>query len=76
MEWKVRLVADLETRCCRFSHPCRQAGERAIGLEHDDKLHTAAFEPPSDLHNLAETRMEPVGDPRLNKLFVGSMSLF
>src|SRR6516165_1969167 len=22
MEWKVRLVADLETRCCRFSHPC------------------------------------------------------
>src|SRR5712671_3450950 len=24
---KVRLVADLESRCCRFSHPCRQAGE-------------------------------------------------
>ena len=72
----MRTAANFEAGCCRLRHPCRQAGERAIGLEHDDELHTAAFEPPSDLHNLAETRMEPVGDPRLNELFVGSMSPF
>ena len=72
----MRLVADLETRCCRFSHPCRQAGERAVGLEHHDELETAAFEPPSDLHHFAKARMEPVVDTGFSRLFVGSMSPF
>ena len=76
IEWKVRLIADLETRRCRFSHPGRQAGERAVGLQHDDELDTAAFEPPSDLHHFAEARMVTVGDPSFSQLFVGSMSLF
>ena len=72
----MRLIADLETRRCRFSHPCRQARERAVGLEHDDELDTAAFEPPSDLHHFAEAWMIAVGDPSFSWLFVGSMSLF
>ena len=66
MEWKVRRVADLETRCCRFSHPCRQAGKGAVGLVHDDELEAAAFESPSDLHHFAKARMEPVGDMGFN----------
>ena len=41
---------------------------------HDDKLDAAALEPSSDLHRLANARMEPVGDPALGRLFVGSMS--
>jgi hypothetical protein len=72
----VRLIADLETRRCRFSHPCRQARARAVKLEHDDELDAAAFEPPSDLHHFAEARMIAVGDPGFSRLFVGSMSLF
>ena len=72
----MRTAANFEAGCCRLRHPCRQAGERTIGLEHDDKLDAAAFELPSDLHRFAETRMEPVRDPSLNQLFVGSMSLF
>jgi hypothetical protein len=76
MQWKVRLIADLETRRCRFSHPGRQAGERAVGLEHDDELDAAAFESPSDLHHFAKARMVTVGDPSFSWLFVGSMSPF
>jgi hypothetical protein len=76
LEWKVRLVADLETRRCRFNHPCRQPRERAVGLEHNEELDAAAFEPPSDLHHFAEARMIAVGDPGFSWLFVGSMSLF
>jgi hypothetical protein len=45
------------------------AGELAVGLEHDDKLEAAAFEPPSDLHHFAKARMESVGDTRLSWLF-------
>jgi hypothetical protein len=75
MEWKVRLIADLETRRSRLSHPCRQARERAVGLEHDDEFDAAAFEPPSGLHHFAEARMIAVGDPGFSWLFVGSMSL-
>jgi hypothetical protein len=73
MEWKMRLVADHETRCRRLRHPGWQAGECAIGLEHDDKLDTADFEPSPDLHHFAEARMEPVADMRLSRLFVGTM---
>ena len=76
MQWKVRLIADLETRRCRFSHPRRQARERAIGLEHDDELDAAAFEPPPDLHHFAEARVIAVGDPGFSLAFVGSMALF
>jgi hypothetical protein len=72
----MRLIADLETRRCRFGHPCRQACERAVGLEHDEKLDVAAFEPPSDLHHFAKTRMIAVGNPSFSRLFVGSMWLF
>jgi hypothetical protein len=63
IEWKVRLIADLETRRCRLSHPCRQERERAVGLQYDDELDAAAFEPPSDLHHFAKARMVTVGDP-------------
>jgi hypothetical protein len=76
LEWKVRLVADLETRRGWFNHPCRQARERAVRLEHNDKLGAAACEPPSNLHHFAEARMIAVGDPGFGRLFVGSMSLF
>jgi hypothetical protein len=72
----VRLIADLETGCCRFRHPCRQARKRAVGLEHDDERDAAAFEPPPDLHHFAEARVTKVGDPGFSWLFVGSMSLF
>jgi hypothetical protein len=72
----VRIAANVEAGCCRLGHPCRQAGERTVGLQHDDKLDAAAFEPASDLHCFAETRMEPIRDPSLNQLFVGSMSPF
>jgi hypothetical protein len=73
MKWKVRLIADRETRCRRFRHPCRQAGERAVGLEHDDELEAAGFEPSFDLHHFAEARMEPVADTGFSRLFVGTM---
>jgi hypothetical protein len=73
---KVRFVADLETRCGWINHPCRQAGERAIGLEKNDELDAPAFEPPSDLHHFAEARMIAVGNPSFSRLFVGSMSPF
>jgi hypothetical protein len=76
LEWKARLVTDLETRRGWFNHPCRQARERAVGLEHNDELNAAAFEPPSYLHHFAEARMIAVGDPGFSWLFVGSMSLF
>jgi len=42
-------------------------------LEHDDELDAAGFEPSSDLHHLAETRMEPVADAGFSRLFVGTM---
>jgi hypothetical protein len=73
LEWKVRLVADLETRRGWFNHPCRQPRERAVGLVHNDERDAAAFEPPSDLHHFAEARMIAVGDPGFSRLFVGSM---
>jgi len=76
LEWKVGLVTDLEARCGGFNHPCRQARERAVGLEQNDELDAAAFEPTSDLHHFAEARMISVGDPAFSWLFVGSMSLF
>jgi len=69
----VRLGADRETRCRRFRHPGRQAGECAVGLEHDDELEAAAFEPPSDLDHFAEARMEPVADTGFSRPFVGTM---
>jgi hypothetical protein len=72
----MRLGADLETRRCRLSHPCRQARERAIGLAHDNELDTAAFEPSPDLHHFAEARMIAIGNPGFGWLFVGSISLF
>jgi hypothetical protein len=76
LEWKVWLVDDLETRRSWFNHPCRQARERAVGLQQNDELNAAAFEPPSDLHHFAEARMIAVGDSGFSWLFVGSMSLF
>jgi hypothetical protein len=42
-------------------------------LEHDNELDAAPFEPPSDLHQFTEARMEPVADPGLSRLFVGTM---
>jgi hypothetical protein len=69
----MRLVADRETRCRRFRHPGRQAGECAVGLEHNDELDAAPFEPSPDLHHFAEARMEPVADADLSQLFVGTM---
>jgi hypothetical protein len=69
----VRLVADRETKCRRFRHPGRHTGECAVGLEHDDELDAAGLEPSSDLHHFAEARMEPVADPSLSRLFVGTM---
>jgi hypothetical protein len=73
LEWKVRLIADLETRRCRFRHPGRHAGEGAVGLEDHDEFDARAGEPPSDLHNFAETGMKTVGDPGFSWLFAGSM---
>ena len=72
----MRTAANIKARCCRLRHPCRQTGERAIGLEHDDKLYAAAFEPPSDLYHFAKAWMKPVRNPSFNRLFVGSMSPF
>lgn len=69
----MRLVADRETRRRRFRHPCWQAGERAVGLEHDDELDAAGIEPSSDLHHFAEARMERVADTSFSRLFVGTM---
>jgi hypothetical protein len=45
-------------------------------LDQDDEFAAAAFEPPSDLHQFAKARMEPVGDTSFFWLFVGSMSPF
>jgi len=69
----VRLVADREVRRRRFRHPGWQAGECAVGLEQDDELDAAPFKPSPDLHHFAEARMEPVPDPGLSRLFVGSI---
>ena len=55
-------------------HPRRQAGERAIGLAHDDERDAAALKAPPDLNDLAEAGMEAVGDPGFTRLFAGSMS--
>ena len=73
MEWKVRLASDRETRCPRLRHPGWQASEGAVGLEHDDELHAAGFEPSSGLHHFAEARMEPVADAGISRPFVGTM---
>jgi len=72
----VHLVADLEMGCCRFNHPCWQAGERAVGLEYDNEFDAAAFEPPSDLHHFAKPRMVTIGNPGFSRLFTGSMPPF
>jgi hypothetical protein len=72
----VRLIANLETGRCRFSHPGRQAGEGPVGLKDDNELDAAAFEPPSDLHHFAKARVVTVGNLGFRKLFVGSMSPF
>jgi hypothetical protein len=45
-------------------------------LQQDDEFAATAFDPPPDLHQLAEPRMEPVSDTSFFWLFVGSMSLF
>jgi hypothetical protein len=70
----VRLRADLEARRRRLQHPRRQAGERAVGLMHNDVRNPAALKAPSDLHRFAAARMKPIGNPALGRVFVGSMS--
>jgi len=69
----MRLVADRETRCRRLHHPGRQAGECTVGLEQNDELNAAPFEPSPNLHHFAEARMEPVAYASLSRLFVGSI---
>lgn len=71
---KVRLRTDLESRSLCFGHPRWQAGERAIGLEHDDERDTATFETPPHHHGFAEAGVEPVCDANFDWVFAGSMS--
>jgi len=66
----------LESQSLRLGHPSRQAGERAIGLEHDDERDAATFKATPHHHGLAEARMEPVGDRKFGRVFAGSMLLF
>jgi hypothetical protein len=49
---------------------------RAVGLSNDDELDAAALKPPRDEHGLTVARVEAIGDPTFNWVFVGSMSPF
>jgi hypothetical protein len=57
-------------------HPRRNAGERAVRLQDDHQTDAAVFELSFDQHDLAPSWMEPIVDPRFNRMFVGSMSPF
>jgi hypothetical protein len=57
-------------------HPRGNAGDRSVGLRNDDQIGAAVGVLPDDEHRLAIPRMERIVDPPLDRVFVGSLSLF
>jgi hypothetical protein len=57
-------------------HPFRDAGNRPVRLRNDDQINAAIGESPLNKYGFAIARMERIHDPRLDRLFVGSLSLF
>src|SRR6516165_636183 len=63
-------------RCCLMHHPRRYAGARPVRLRNDDELDAAIGESPDYQYGLAAPGMERIVDPSLDRVFVGSLSLF
>src|SRR5262249_5447363 len=73
---KTRLGRQFEARRRLMRHPFRNAGNRTIGLRDDDQINASISIAPLNEHGLATARMERIRDPRLDRLLVGSLSLF
>src|SRR5258705_2102716 len=63
-------------RRCLVHHPRRYAGARPVRLRNDDELDAAIGESPDYQYGLAAPGMERIVDPPLDRVFVGSLSLF
>src|SRR6266540_7234306 len=57
-------------------HPGGNAGDRPIGLGNDDQLSTTVGVLLGNEHRLTAPRMERIVNPPLDRVLVGSMSLF
>jgi len=63
-------------RRCLVHHPRRYAGARSVRLRNDDELDAAIGESPDYQYGLAAPGVERIVDPPLDRVFVGSLSLF
>ena len=63
-------------RRCLVHHPRWYAGARPVRLRNDDELDAAIGESPDYQYGLAAPGMERIVDPPLDRVFVGSLSLF
>jgi len=63
-------------RRCLVHHPRRYAGARPVRLRNDDELDAAIGESPDYQYGLAAPGMGRIVDPPLDRVFVGSLSLF
>src|SRR5947207_14924201 len=63
-------------RRCLVHHPRRYAGARPVRLRNDDELDAAIGESPDYQYGLTAPGMERIVDPPLDRVFVGSLSLF
>ena len=72
----MRLSTQPAMRRCFVRHPRRYAGARPVRLRNDDELNAAIGESPDYQYGLAAPGMERIVDPPLDRVFVGSLSLF
>src|ERR1700757_1057825 len=63
-------------RRCLVHHPRRNAGARPVRLRDYNELDAAIGESPDYQYGLAAPGMERIVDPPLDRVFVGSLSLF
>src|SRR6202049_5323162 len=56
-------------------HPCRDAGDRSVGLRNGNQIGATVGVLLDDKHRLAAPRMERIVDPPLDRVLAGSMSL-
>src|SRR5260370_32125388 len=61
---------------CLGDYPGRYAGARPVRLRNDDEVDAAIGESPDYQYGLAAPGMERIVDPPLDRVFVGSLSLF
>src|SRR5580693_2203853 len=76
IEGELRLSTQPAMRRCLVHHPRRYAGARPVRLRNDDELDAAIGESPDYQYGLAAPGVERIVDPPLDRVFVGSLSLF